>query len=221
MNDTAVLDLTAISAMHDALRRELQHLARASSRPGPDPCHAPIRSQGWALLKKGLHAHHSAEDEALWPVLRDALAGRSGDLALLEAMEAEHAALDTLVRAVDDETAAARNGCGKGAELLGPGELVDSLVTGLGGHLHHEETAALPLAQEVLTPGQWARFDRVHAEWIAADAAELLPWLLDGADPWTTAALVTPLPTPARRAFEQYWQPAYAALDRWNTPVSA
>ncbi|WP_329375918.1 hemerythrin domain-containing protein [Streptomyces sp. NBC_01351] len=174
---------------------------------------------GLGLLKKALHAHHSAEDEALWPVLRDALAGRSGDLALLEAMEAEHTALDPLVRAVDDATAAARTCSGGGPDLVG--DLVDSFVTGLGGHLHHEEAAALPLAQEVLTPDQWTRFDRVHAQWIEADAAEILPWLLDGADPWTTTAMLTPLPTPTRRAYEQYWQPAYAALARWHTPVSA
>lgn len=48
MNGTAIHDLTAMYAMHDALRRELRHLARAASRPGRDPCDAPTRSQGWA-----------------------------------------------------------------------------------------------------------------------------------------------------------------------------
>ncbi|MFE9469335.1 hypothetical protein ACFYNW_38140 [Streptomyces virginiae] len=49
----------------------------------------------------------------------------------------------------------------------------------------------------------------------------MLSWLLGGAGPRTTTALLSTLPTPARGAYEQYWQPAYAALDRWNTPVSA
>ncbi len=222
MNDSSTCGPTAMYAMHEALRRELRHLAQAdgrANRPGREPCHRPTRSAGWALLKKALHAHHAAEDEALWPVLRDALAGRSSELALLEAMEAEHAALDPLVHAVDEATAAARTGSGSGADLLG--HLVDSLVTGLAGHLRHEEEAALPLAKAFLTPDQWTRFGRVHTQRIGTDAAEMLPWLLDGADPLTATALLSTLPPPARRAYERYWQPAYAALDRWNTPAPA
>ncbi|MEU9162235.1 hemerythrin domain-containing protein [Streptomyces sp. NPDC048424] len=219
MNDSSTCDPTAMYAMHEALRRELRYLAQAAGRPVREPCNCPTRSAGWALLKKALHAHHAAEDEALWPVLRDALAGRSSELALLEAMEAEHAALDPLVHAVDEVAAAARTGSGSGADLLG--HLLDSFVTGLAGHLRHEEEAALPLAKAFLTPDQWTRFGRVHTQRIGTDAAEILPWLLDGADPRTSTALLSALPPSARRAYDQYWQPAYAALDRWNTPVPA
>ncbi|MFG2234515.1 hemerythrin domain-containing protein [Streptomyces sp. NPDC048723] len=82
--------------MHDALRRELAPLDRSTTRTDRDPRQLPTTA-GWTLFKKALHAHHTAEDDALWPALRPRLAGRPKDLAPLEAMEAEHAAIDPLI----------------------------------------------------------------------------------------------------------------------------
>jgi len=48
-----------------------------------------------------LHVHHTAEDDLLWPVVRDAVGGRSDDLALLDEMASEHALLGPLLEAVD------------------------------------------------------------------------------------------------------------------------
>jgi hypothetical protein len=42
-------------------------------------------------------AHHTAEDETLRPVLAPLLVDRPTDLALPEAMEAEHAAIDAVL----------------------------------------------------------------------------------------------------------------------------
>ena len=40
--------------------------------------------------------------------------------------------------------------------------------------------------------------------------------LLDGASEQTVAQMLAPLPEPARMAYENERQPAYAALDRWG-----
>ena len=53
------------------------------------------------MFKRYLHAHHTAEDETVWPVMERLLAGPPDDLALLAAMESEHAAIDGLLGAVD------------------------------------------------------------------------------------------------------------------------
>lgn len=161
------------------------------------------------------HVHHTAEDDALWPTLRASLAGRPDDLALLEAMEAEHAAVDEVVAAVDAVLADPPVGLDR------LGDLTDSLVIGLTGHLKHEEDAALPLVQATATAEQWASFGMVHAQRIGPDAPRLLPWLLDGAAQPTVAAMLAPLPEPARLAYREQWRPAYQELDRWQTGATA
>ncbi|MBO2458360.1 hemerythrin domain-containing protein [Actinomadura sp. LCR2-06] len=203
--------MTAMYVMHDALRRELEQLAKATARHDDDPRTVLRTAVGWELFKKSLHVHHTAEDDALWPALRETLAERPDDLALLEAMEAEHTAVEEVIAAID-------------AALADPdavrdrlGDLVDSLATGLNGHLRHEEDQTLPLIQAVATPQQWAHFGQVHGQRIGPDAPRLIPWLLDGAGEQSVAVMLAPLPEPARAAYAAQWQPTYAALDRWGT----
>ncbi|MEI5102679.1 hemerythrin domain-containing protein [Streptomyces sp. PmtG] len=202
-------DMTVMYATHDALRRELHCLARATARDGPDPRDV-VRTTGWQLFRRALHLHHAAEDDLLWPLLRQALHGRPFPLARLEAIEAEHAVLARLLTAIDQALADPD----VGLDLFG--ELTGALVTGLRGHLRHEEEAVFPLVQTALGEKQWERFGRVHAEWIQDDAARILPWLLDGAPERTAAAVLTQLlPESAHRAYADRWQPAYVVRDLW------
>jgi len=87
---TGHLDLTLMVAFHDAFRRDLGHLARAASR-------RPAELAGWELFKTELHIHHTAEDQDLWPRMRTHLADRPDQLALLQAMQDEHARIDPLL----------------------------------------------------------------------------------------------------------------------------
>ncbi|TDD05293.1 hemerythrin domain-containing protein [Nonomuraea diastatica] len=203
------LDMTAMYVAHDALRRELELLARTAAKAGDDPRRILGTAAGWELFKKVLHVHHTAEDDALWPAMREAAAGRLDDLALLAAMEAEHEAIDPLIDAID----AALADRDSGPQRLG--DLTDALVAGLTTHLRHEEDEVLPLAQAIVTESQWLYFGQVNARLIGPDAARILPWMLDGASERAIAAMLAPLPEPARRAYLDAWQPAYAALDLW------
>ncbi|WP_020385680.1 hemerythrin domain-containing protein [Kribbella catacumbae] len=205
-----MLDMTAMYAMHGALRREAEHLAEVTTRVGTDPRAVLRTAAGWELFKTSLHAHDSAEDDALWPVLRQALAGRPADLTLLEVMEAEHIALCQVIEAIDEALGEPEEGLGR------LGDLTDSLVTGLSGHLRHEEDQALPLIQAVATQEEWTRFGQVHAQRIGAGVPRILPWLLDGASSQVVAAILAQLPEPARQAYEHQWRPVYAALDLWH-----
>lgn len=206
------LDMTVTYAMHDALRRELHHLARATALAHPDPRNLLRTATGWKLFRRALHVHHAAEDDALWPSLRRALNGRPFSLARLEVIEAEHAALALLLEAIDRTLA----GPDIGPDLFG--DLTGSLVTGLHGHLRHEEEVIFPLVQTILTEEQWEHFGRVHARRIVADAARIVPWLLDGVTEGTAATLLAQLlPESAQHTYAHRWRPAYAALDRWGT----
>jgi hypothetical protein len=195
-------DMTPMYAMHDALRRELEQLAKVTAREDDDPRRILSAAVGWELFKKALHAHHTAEDEALWPVLAKTLADRPDDLALLDAMEAEHAAIDPLIEAIDT-----------GTEPVGG--LVDSLATNLTAHLAHEEKEAIPLMDATLTLEQFQNFGQVHAAKVGPDGPRVIPWMLDGADDATVESLLAVAPPPVRLAYENEWRPAYRSLTIW------
>jgi hypothetical protein len=175
------LDMTLMYAIHNALRRELEHIARITARAGGDPWRILASAAGWQMFTTALLVHHSSEDDALWPAMRQDLAGRPGDLAVVEAMEAEHTVIDPLLVAID-AALADRDG---GPERLGAltGELADKLR----GHLKHEEDEALPLVEATLTLEQWQNFGAVVGSRGAADAPRLTPgcsMALTGRPPW-------------------------------------
>jgi hemerythrin HHE cation binding domain-containing protein len=188
------LDLTAMYAFHDALRRDLKHIA-----------HMQGRSDGWDLFEVLLRVHHTAEDDALWPVVRERVTGRANDLALLDAMTAEHAALEPLLDAIDDAL-------DRGAT---PPEGARVFSAKLQEHLSHEEDEALPLIDDTLTEEQWMHFGQTAAQRVGANMPRYLPWVLDGADENTTSRLLAVVPEPVRQSYRSEWQPAYAAKDWW------
>jgi hypothetical protein len=72
------------------------------------------RSQPYLLV------HHRSEDDAPWPVLRARVAGQPGRVALVEALEAEHAAIGPLLAAIDAAAADPDHGYQRfGAIMIG------------------------------------------------------------------------------------------------------
>ena len=203
-------DMTWMYAMHAALRRELERIARVTARPDDEPRHVLATAAGWEMFKSYLHVHHSTEDDILWPPMRSALAAESDGVALLDAMEAEHSAIDPLLAAID-------------AALLDPesgpqrlGELTDALATGLGRHLDHEEAEGLALIDATVTDEQWMAFGVEHGKRIGDDTARYLPWVLDNATPESTAKILGLLPPPVQQLYRDAWQPAYANTPLWD-----
>jgi hypothetical protein len=206
------VDLTMMLVMHGAFRRDLARLARAASRHRTgDPARRAAILAGWELFKAALVFHHAGEDADLWPRMRAHLAGRPGDLALLQAMADEHARIDPLLDAVDGALADP----GHGHERLA--DTVDALATGLSGHLAHEERETLPLLSQTLTRAEWHGFvaDQRRKSGIRG-AAQLFPWLLDEASPGQARAVLAQLPAPLRVACRRIWQPRYARHDHWQ-----
>lgn len=205
------LDMTYMYVFHDAIRRDLERIARFTARGSDEPTRMLRSAAGWEMFKKYLRIHHQAEDDAVWPVMYEALADRPDDLALLAAMETEHAAIDPLLDSIDTALAD-RDG---GSERLGG--LVDSLLTNLTGHLRHEETEALALIDATLTEAQWQHFGELQRNQIGDDTRRYLPWLLDDTSAEHVAYILGVLPEPLRNAYHHEWQPAYVDLDPWGT----
>ena len=204
------LDMTMMFAIHDALRRELQHIARITAGTTDDPNHIIRSAVGWQMFKTYLDVHHSCEDDLLWPVMRQELADRPDDLALMAALEAEHATMDPLLSAID-ATVADRD---SGSERLGA--LTDALTTALTGHLSHEESEGLALIDATVTEEQWEQFGNEHGKRLRPEAPRYLPWLLEGLDTDRTARILQNIPEPLRLAYRSQWRPAYAEFDRWG-----
>src|SRR5258708_3534106 len=95
------VDLTMMYAFHDGLRRDVATIAKSAAATGDDPNRLTATHFGWDLFKRFLIIHHTAEDDILWPRLRELLAARPDDVELLDAMEAEHDRIDPLIAAID------------------------------------------------------------------------------------------------------------------------
>jgi iron-sulfur cluster repair protein YtfE (RIC family) len=194
------LDMTMMLAIHDAFRRDLEQLAQMRTR-----------TEGWELFERMLHIHHHAEDELLWPVAREAVRGRSDDLAVFDDMSTEHHAFRPLL--ADLNRSLDRGESPSDAEV--------QLDARLREHIAHEEAAALPLIDRTLTEEQWMAFGQGSAEMVGADMPRFLPWLLEGADENTTARVLSVLPEPVQQTYRNEWRPAFDTLHRWAAKSAA
>jgi Hemerythrin HHE cation binding domain len=108
---TGDADLTIMLAAHDAFRRDLVSLVRSVQGPArTDPARRRSVAAGWELFKQQLHLHHTAEDDLIWPVLRERLGSSQNALSVLGEMEEEHGRIDPLLNAVDSAFAALTDG---------------------------------------------------------------------------------------------------------------
>ena len=180
--------------IHDAFRRDLQALEATQAG-------LPAVRARWAVFADQLHFHHLAEDQAMWPPVRARLAGDPDGLALMDAMEAEHAQIDPLLDAVDGALA---DGDARRTAAL------TRLHATLDGHLAHEETDALPLISRVMTEAGVASIFRAFGKLGGLKrGATLLPWALSGASPDVRAQVLRRLPPPARLLYRAVWLPRY------------
>jgi hemerythrin-like domain-containing protein len=207
---TGDADLTVMLAAHEALRRDLTGLAHAAAAAGRGH---PVRRQavqrGWEVFQRQLHIHHTAEDELVWPALRERLATSDAARSVLDAMEAEHQQIDPLLAAV---SRAMDQPGGDDGTLA---DTVDVLTLAVAGHLAHEERDALPLIGTALTMAEWRAVGRRIGLQNLRRAPEMFAWMLDGAEAEPARAALGQLPAPARVLYRAVWRPRFARRARW------
>jgi hypothetical protein len=203
------LDMSVMLTFHAALRRDLEQVARVGGRRDPSTGKQLRAALGWGQFKKFLVIHHQAEDDFLWPVLLAKVTERPDEVALLDALEAEHAVIDSLLSSVDAAAAEPDDG----GRL---GDVVNDLVAKLVGHLDHEESEGLALIDASLDPDEWQRFGRLHGQRLLGDAPIYVPWLLEGADQEAVDGFLAKIPPPLATAYRDQWAPTYATLRRWD-----
>jgi len=180
--DSSSADTGFMRAMHDAFRRDLARLDDGET-------------ERWDNFRRQLDLHHRAEDDDLWPTLRDTI-----DDDLLDSMIAEHATIPDALAAVDD--AITRHQPTEAALT----ELRQLVLA----HLEHEESAVLPLIERRVTHGQWRlwllleRSKRPRAEQL-----DFLAWLLDGASQEDRSAVLAEFPPVGRIAYRRIVAPIH------------
>ena len=196
-------------AMHNAFRRDLAALERlAGGTVGAGTSDELRRS--WESFRDRLHRHHVAEDDDLWPVLRERLS-TPDDLARVDRMVEEHQGLSVAMDAVDRSIAATDSAGGEPDVAAAVGRL-GRLVH---DHLEHEEREVLPLVEEHLSDGDWRAFlVTERRQTPLRDRPDFLGWVLDEADPADAGAVLAELPPPGRLAYRYVIGPRYRSTHR-------
>lgn len=210
MTSTTTTSLTGVRDMivvHRAFRRELRLLPELvrGVRPG-DAARARQVADATRMILKGLHLHHTGEDELLWPKLLERAAP---DAALVARMEAQHGQVDRelalLGPALSRWEVEARPAVGEEVASA-----LDAVRAVLLDHLDEEEREVLPLAAQHLTQAEWSELGE-HG--LAAMERRELPLLfgavLEDATPEERAAMVRVLPLPVRLLLRPVLLPHY------------
>jgi hypothetical protein len=193
---TGRCDWTLMTAIHDALRRDLGQLLYTTASRGA------ARAR-WRVFRDQLHYHLATEDAVLWQPARARLAGDPHGQALLDAMQDEDRLIGPL-RALTDDAFAMDAAPGR------LGRLLARLQTRLTSHLAHEEADALPLIGQIMTPRELGRIARaIRGGTGVRGAAATVPWALAGAAPGVCDQVLRQLPAPARLLYRTVWQPRH------------
>lgn len=174
------VDMQVMYVMHHAFRRDLaQFVEAAQHTPATDRLTWRLLSARWAVFAEVLHHHHSGEDAGLWPWLLEH--GTEQDRVTLEAMEAEHGAIDPLLEECATGFARLEDHADDDARAALAVRLVAAREH-LGRHLHHEESDAIAILQRLMTPAEWHALDEefFKAGITPGYAIRMVPWAAYG-----------------------------------------
>ncbi|MER7752791.1 hemerythrin domain-containing protein [Kitasatospora sp. NPDC097643] len=196
-----------MAMIHQVFRRESRLLAELVQevRPG-DTERSRILAEHWRQYAVGLHAHHTGEDEMLWPVLLPHL---DLDAEQVLAMEAQHHGLSAGIEEV--------RGLVERWESRALTEDRDELVAALHrhhrqlcAHLDEEEREVMPLVALHVNEKQWqAVGERGLAETPKNRLMIALGAILEDSSPEERREFFTRLPLPARVLWRLFGQRQY------------
>ncbi|MEV5953289.1 hemerythrin domain-containing protein [Streptomyces sp. NPDC051987] len=198
--------------VHRVFRREsalLPRLVRAV--PDGDRARAARIAAALRDYALGLHHHHHAEDELIWPLLRQRAAH---DEALVERMTRQHEAIDRTLGAVAEWTEPwERSGDRTPGEELALA--LDAHRTALLEHLDEEERSVLPLVAVHLTVAEWERVGQRGLEGLPKNKRLLaLGAILEEATPEESAFFLGKVPLLGRLLWQAVGRRQYAAYCR-------
>src|SRR5258708_27566923 len=190
-------DTRTMGIVHDALRRDLQRAETAITRTPPPPEAQRVAIAAHVRwLMDFLHAHHTGEDQGLWPLVR-AHNPTAGDM--LDQMDADHARSGPESDRVQ-EAAITYGTADSHAARQGLATALACLRTVLDPHLRREEDEMMPIVSRSLTHAQWEAYN--NAKFVKTKSKKELGreghWLVDSLDPQRYDVVVRHVPAVPR-----------------------
>ncbi len=183
-----------MALIHRLIRRGFEQAREAVMSTGSADRVDPI-AEYLEFHLDGLHAHHSTEDDLLWPSLRER-AGMSE--ALIGRMEDQHGALHDAVDTTRRELTAWRTAPNTAtSEALAAA--LESVSDRLGEHLAEEERDVVPLIARHVTQEEWDRLGKVAFDkFTPKQRFTALGEMLRTATPTEGARMMSGLPAPVK-----------------------
>jgi hemerythrin-like domain-containing protein len=192
------VDTWEMVVVHRAFRREFGLAPKLIRRVADgDRERAGVVADYLEFIGNGLHHHHTAEDELLWPLLLERVGELDGEL--VHRMETQHETVATLIAQAAELMPAwrASAAASTGEQLA---VVFEKMSVALNEHLTDEETEILPLCSRYLTHAEWEALGKRGQEAIpkGAKAFVSLGGLLADATPQERSRFLAQLPLPAR-----------------------
>lgn len=202
--------LWSMALIHRIFRASFAELAQlVTEAPASDTARVTALADHLAFTLHGLIAHHTTEDELVWPVLLDRARPSA---ALVERMESQHHGLHTGI----DETRGLAEVWRRAPSPETARELSTAITALLGQlttHLDEEERDVVPLIAEHLSLSEWDSVGRTAFDkFTPAQRFTATGQMLEVATPAEAAAMLAPLPAPikllwrlvGKRRYRQY-----------------
>jgi hypothetical protein len=188
---TAMADASMNTNMHSAFKREILRLGDGLHKADLNDARATAGlARRYKFFSVTLHQHHQGEDTFLWPNTRSKASPQ--EIVVLDAMEAEHEALASVLGALDEDF----NTLSVNSDKDQIAARLEELGTVLSGHTQHEEREGVPLVQKYLEEEDFKAFMKFSRD--GEDASLVLPWVSDGATPTQVASTWGMIPAPVR-----------------------
>ena len=197
-----------MALIHRLIRRGFEQSRQIVLSPGATARAGPVAEYvGFHL--DGLQAHHSSEDELVWPALSER--ARLSD-SLIRRMEEQHAGLHDAIETTRRELvawAAAPSAQGSEALATALGTVLDRLAE----HLAEEERDIVPLIAAHITQAEWEHLGQVaFSKFTPKQRFTAMGEMLASASPAEADRMLAGLPAPikliwwllGRRQYERF-----------------
>jgi hemerythrin-like domain-containing protein len=204
-------EIEQMVVIHQALRREFTLLpALIEAVPDNDNVRARLIGEHLTLVLGLLHDHHEAEDELLWPLLRQRVPLSKQ---LIDTIEQQHHTVADAIHTIQ-ASLPAWSAHAAAAERDRIAATLRGLDAALTEHLNLEEQQILPLIHEHLTVPEWLapqHHAAQHGPKSASGKMTVAGLILEDATAPQRAWFMSMLPPPARGMWRLVGARRYAA----------
>lgn len=202
-------DMTMMYAFHDALRRELNRIARVTARTDDDPKHVLRTAAGWEMFKSYC---------TFTTPPRTSCSGRHYARSFPKIRTRQRCSTRWRPSTPRSTPSWPRSMPHWPTAIAAPGVWVywpnSCYRPPWAPRARGERRPAL--IDATISAEQWQAFGAEGAKLISSDVSRFMPWIFEGAAPEVTASVLGLLPQPIQQAYRDQWQPGYANLNLWG-----